>query len=57
MWQVPRGMCELCLSVHWTDQVCLGNFYSIHNTYDRPARVLFAQGCYMAGDEEGVADE
>ncbi|KAK0625977.1 kinetochore CENP-C fungal-like protein [Immersiella caudata] len=48
-----------------------GNYYSIENDYDRPARIFFSQGCEMApppipsveeepaeeGDEEGEGDE
>ncbi|TEY81541.1 hypothetical protein BOTCAL_0033g00220 [Botryotinia calthae] len=35
-------------------QVPRGNFYSITNDYDKPARIFFAQGCEL-GDSEGGA--
>ncbi|KAF7868299.1 hypothetical protein EAF04_004831 [Stromatinia cepivora] len=35
-------------------QVPRGNFYSITNDYDKPARIFFAQGCEI-GDSEGGA--
>ncbi|QSZ34113.1 hypothetical protein DSL72_005701 [Monilinia vaccinii-corymbosi] len=39
-------------------QVPRGNFYSITNDYDKPARIFFAQGCEVGdlpGDSEGGA--
>lgn len=27
-----------------------GNFYSIENDYDRPARIFFSQGCEVVED-------
>jgi centromere protein C len=31
-----------------------GNFYSIENDYDKPARIFFAQGCEV---EEEILDD
>jgi len=44
MWQVPRGMFPVqgCCSAIL---IIAGNFYSIENDYDQPARIFFAQGC------------
>jgi centromere protein C len=39
-------------------QVPRGNFYSIANTYSKPARIFFAQGCCMTeGIEEAYVEE
>ncbi|KAA8573690.1 hypothetical protein EYC84_005263 [Monilinia fructicola] len=41
-------------------QVPRGNFYSITNDYDKPARIFFAQGCEVGGlpgDSEGGAGQ
>ena len=36
----------------------LGNYYSIKNDYDQPARLFFAQGCEVAvrADGEAITD-
>ncbi|ESZ96214.1 hypothetical protein SBOR_3372 [Sclerotinia borealis F-4128] len=36
-------------------QVPRGNFYSITNDYDKPARIFFAQGCEVDDSEGGTA--
>ncbi|KAF5876103.1 putative cupin domain-containing protein [Botrytis fragariae] len=36
-------------------QVPRGNFYSITNDYDKPARIFFAQGCELEDSEGGAA--
>ena len=33
-----------------------GNFYSIANHYEKPARVFFAQGCYMEAMEVSLME-
>jgi centromere protein C len=56
MWQVPRGLfpalsLSLSLSLSFFHTFTdfpfppLGNFYSISNDYDKPARIFFSQGC------------
>ena len=35
----------------------LGNFYSIANQYEKPARVFFAQGCYMEAEPTDSSEE
>jgi centromere protein C len=44
MWQVPRGM-FVCSQTAGRVLTFAGNFYSIVNDYDKPARIFFAQGC------------
>ncbi|KAM7187217.1 Kinetochore CENP-C-like protein [Naviculisporaceae sp. PSN 640] len=34
-----------------------GNYYSIENDYDQPARIFFAQGCEMAPNSGDFADQ
>ncbi|MCJ1288102.1 hypothetical protein MMC26_007457 [Xylographa opegraphella] len=38
-------------------QVPRGNFYSIANQYQKPARVFFAQGCYMEAEPTESGEE
>ncbi|MCJ1392722.1 hypothetical protein MMC18_005593 [Xylographa bjoerkii] len=38
-------------------QVPRGNFYSIANQYEKPARVFFAQGCYMEAEPADSGEE
>lgn len=53
MWQVPRGIFSLLhyFSPGWPwwiaadDFPQLGNFYSITNETDHPAKIIFSQGC------------
>ncbi|KAM3085470.1 mitotic fidelity of chromosome transmission-related protein [Clarireedia jacksonii] len=52
MWQVPRG--KYCQSMVYDVETMLikpGNFYSITNDYDKPARIFFAQGCEYPQDD------
>jgi centromere protein C len=44
MWQVPRGKTPLLEYLEWI-LILKGNFYSIYNDSDKPARVFFSQGC------------
>jgi centromere protein C len=32
----------------------LGNFYSIENDYDKPARIFFSQGCEVMESAENM---
>lgn len=34
-----------------------GNYYSIENDYDQPARIFFAQGCEMTSNSADFADQ
>jgi centromere protein C len=45
MFQVPRGELLWHFSLQKYLLTCTGNFYSIQNDYDRPARIFFSQGC------------
>lgn len=50
MWFVPRGMSSaapLCFlsRASFGELTRPGNYYSIENDYDEPARLFFAQGC------------
>ena len=47
MWQVPRGMLHLLIII--PTLIVPGNFYSISNDYDKPARIFFSQGCDLEG--------
>lgn len=54
-WFVPRGEfgpCSFpsfgCSILSWTDGGTTGNYYSIKNDSDRPARIFFAQACEVA---------
>ncbi|MCJ1384943.1 hypothetical protein MMC17_008061 [Xylographa soralifera] len=49
MWQVPRDTNFESLPP--------GNFYSIANKYEKPARVFFAQGCYMEAEPTDSGEE
>jgi hypothetical protein len=33
--------------------ILVGNFYSIENDYDQPARIFFAQGCEVEDELPG----
>lgn len=50
--------CGKYLEVSFSDQVLCpdltvtGNFYSIHNDYEKPARIFFSQGNEVEAEEE-----
>ena len=61
MWQVPRGECQCHFSCRpprkmYSYEHVTGNTYSVANPFSRPARVFFAQGCYMT-EQEGAEFE
>jgi len=63
MWFVPRGkqfpFKVICCGIgSCILTVFIGNYYSIENDYDQPARIFFSQGCEVAPrpteeDEDG----